>query len=70
MENEQETFKLNRRLSPQTTGRLMVIAAQVAACEKRQEEAERLLTLAHELFAQQLPSNYASSDWIEGADDR
>ncbi len=70
MEIEQETFKLNRRSSPQMTGRLTILAAQIAACEGRQQEAERLLALAHELFAQQLPSNYASSDWIEDADDR
>ena len=70
MEIEQMAFESNRRSSPQMTGRLTILAAQIAACEGRQQEAERLLALAHELFAQQLPSNYASNDWIEDADDR
>ena len=70
METEPEIFKSSLRSSPQMTGRLTILAAQIAASEGRQHEAERLLALAHELFAEQLPSNYVSSDWIEEADDR
>ena len=70
MEIEQGTFKSSRRSSPQMTGRLTILAAQIAACQGRQQEAERLLALAHELFEQQLPPDYTSNDWIEDADDR
>ena len=54
----------------QVTARLALLAAEAAASEGHQAEAERLLSVAHELFGQKLAQNYVPIDWIEDADDR
>ena len=70
MATEQVAFASRPNNTSQVTGRFVVLAAQVAADEGCHDEAKRLLTIAHELFAQQLSPNYVSIDWIEDADDR